>query len=102
MAELWKEIPDYEGVYDVSNMGQVRRSPHSLKTKSIAAPGRLLKPCKVNGYWCIHLFLEGKLRRFTLARLVARAFIGQPGPTHRVRHLDGNKANNRASNLGWY
>ena len=54
-----------------------------------------------SGYITAHLFHRQHHRLFTVHRLVARAFLGEPLPGHEVRHLDGNPANNEVANLAW-
>lgn len=55
-----------------------------------------------DGYLTVRLMVNGKRKRFAVHRLVAEQFLApRPSPTHQVRHLDGNKANNRVANLAW-
>ena len=85
--EEWKDIKGYE-VYQVSNMGNVRRE------------GRLLKgrPTK-NGYLVVALCVNSKYKNHYVHRLVASAFLNKVGRV--VNHLDGVKTNNNISNLEW-
>lgn len=90
--ECWKPVVGYEGYYEVSNFGYIRRE----QTKKI------LKPRISNGYNMVDLRVNGSRRYSRVHRLVAYAFIGVPPTTkHEVRHFDGNKQNNRHSNLSW-
>lgn len=94
MIEEWKEIDGY-GNYQVSNLGNIRNS----KT------GRNLKPqVSTWGYSKINLSRDGKHYTFTVHRLVAKAFLGEPpiegnGQSYEVNHKDGNKLNSALSNL---
>jgi len=90
--EYWKSIVGYEGYYEVSNIGTVRRKQ----------TGKILKPRISNGYCMVDLRVNGKRRYHRVHRLVAYAFIGIP-PTskHEIRHFDGNRQNNNYSNLSW-
>lgn len=55
-----------------------------------------------DGYLSVRLVINGKRKRFLVHRLVAHAFLPPcPSPLHEVRHLDGDKLNNAASNLAW-
>lgn len=92
IKELWKSVVGYEGYYDVSNTGKIRR------TKT----GKVLKPYISNGYCLVDLRMCGKRKYYRIHRLVAFTFIGLP-PTskHEIRHLDGNKQNNNSENLLW-
>ena len=93
MVEIYKDIVGYEGLYKVSNFGNVM-SFWSKKPK-------LLKPQKENsGYLHIVLINNTKSRKtFLLHRLVAQAFLPNPNNLPQVNHKDENKTNNRVSNL---
>lgn len=93
MKELWKPIAGYEGLYQVSNHGNVRSLFRYKKT---------LKPWAIGtGYLMVYLS-KGKSRRaFLVHRLVANAFIPNPENKPQVNHLDENRANNNVSNLEW-
>lgn len=95
--EEWRVI-DEAPHYAVSDLGRVQRLTPSHKQAGIinGAPNH-------NGYLHCTLYVDGG-RRFTrkISRLVCEAFHGaKPTPCHQVRHLDGNKLNNRADNLAW-
>lgn len=95
MVEKWKPIVDYEGLYEVSNLGQVRSIPRSR------CKGGILKPHINKGYEYVHLCKNGKPYYAKVHRIVADAFLEViPGKTH-VNHIDGNKTNNHVSNLEW-
>lgn len=92
--ELWKPIPHYESLYEISNMGRV---------KSLAS-GRVLGYVKNNlGYLRAELYKKGERTRFMIHRLVARSFIGavRGYTTKEVNHIDGDKLNNFVKNLEW-
>lgn len=98
--ETWKPVPGYEGFYEISDQGRVRRiagGGHGTQ------PGRILnpKPDKY-GYIRVRLSRNGHERDYAAHRLVLLAFVGEPpiGCTD-TRHLDDNKTNNRLSNLAW-
>jgi hypothetical protein len=93
MEEEWRDIPGFEGVYQVSNLGGVKRLiGYNCRTE------RLLKPAHYsNGYLFVSLCVDGKPKGYTLHRLVASAFIGVS--KQEVNHKDGNKENNCVDNL---
>jgi hypothetical protein len=97
--ERWTPIPGYEGLYDVSSFGRVRRSTPSR----LAPAGYLLGPRETHdGYVKYSLFKAGRYKHTTAHRLVALAFLGEPPfPKAQAAHYDGNKKNNRLSNLRW-
>lgn len=105
MSEIWKPIPEYEGFYEVSNIGRVRSldrfvpSKKSLSGKRFA-PGTVLRPAtKNNGYLQISLAREKHRKYISVHRLVAMAFISEIPEGMHVCHNDGDKANNKLSNL---
>jgi predicted XRE-type DNA-binding protein len=94
MDELWKDIPGYEGHYQISNLGRVK----SIKFKN----HRIMKTKVDMGYEQIGLRLPNKIKKFfKIHRLVAKAFISNPNNYPQVNHKDGNKLNNHVENLEW-
>lgn len=91
-VEVWRPVPGYEGIYEVSDAGSVRSFCHGY--------GRMLKPIHdQDGYSRVGLYRNGKQRRVFIHRLVAEAFIGPPPAGLHVAHRDGSRTNNSASNL---
>lgn len=92
--EIWKPVKDFEGLYEVSNLGKVK----TLREN------RLLKPVynKQNGYRYVRLY--NKCEKFYyIHQLVAEMFCGKPTTNLRltVNHKNGRKLDNRANNLEW-
>ena len=90
--EEWKEVPDYEGLYEVSNTGNVRSL---IKNKIIKG---FINRC---GYKLVGLSKNGISKWFQVHRLVAQVFIPNPDNLPMVNHKDEDKNNNRVENLEW-
>ena len=92
--ELWKDIKNYEGHYQVSNFGRVK----SIKFgKEI-----ILKPVTDrHGYLLVSLWKNNKQKTYKVHRLVAEAFIDNSDNLPQVNHKDENPLNNNVNNLEW-
>lgn len=99
MKEIWKDIKDYEGLYQVSNFGNIRRIKF-INNKVEKDKITILKPNK-SIYLQIMLCKNGKTKRKYIHRLVAEAFIENPNNYPYVNHKDENKHNNNVNNLEW-
>lgn len=94
----WLPVPGYEGLYDVSDDGKVRRIPG---TPAYPAGNRELKPWTgTTGYLHVSLYKDGKPAKFRVNRLVALAFLGPANGLHAC-HGDGNPMNNTLANIRW-
>jgi len=94
MQEIWKDIEGYEGLYQISNLGNVK----SLYFE----PPIILKSSKDSrGYLYVVLSKNGKQKIGRIHRLVASAFICNPKNKPQVNHIDGVKSNNTVKNLEW-
>lgn len=85
----WLPVVGFEGCYDVSSDGQVRR----------CGAARPLAQQILKGYKAAHLWRDGRRTRCAVHALVAAAFIGVKPDGHEINHLDGDRGNNRVSNL---
>jgi len=94
MKEIWKDIRDYEGIYQVSNFGRIR-SLDRINYAGRKWEGKILSPKKIKtGYFQIALHYNGFTKYFYYHRLVAEAFIPNPDNLLEVNHKDENKHNN--------
>lgn len=91
MEEVWKEIKGYEGLYSISNKGRIM----NIKRGRIKAYGMSRQ------YRNVSLCKNGKMKAFTVHRLVAEAFIPNPLNKDQVDHIDTNPLNNEVTNLRW-
>lgn len=102
--EKWKDIKEYEGLYQISNLGRVK-SLSRLQitgTSSYWSKERILKPRLLKGgYLEVSLCKNSKLYYFRIHRLVAIHFIDNTEQKPQVNHLDGCKINNIVTNLEW-
>ena len=93
--EVWRDIPNYEGIYQVSNLGRVKslKRPYGLKEK-------ILKPL-INsiGYYQVGLYKNSKVRFCLVHRFVWEACNGQIPEGYEVNHINEIKSDNRLSNL---
>lgn len=97
MEEVWKDIPGYEGLYQVSNHGNVR----SLNWRNLGYTRNLYLKEHNRGYRHVELIKNGKRKAFTVHRLVAMVFIPNPNNYPVINHRDEDKTNNVVENLEW-
>lgn len=108
-VELWKDITDYEGFYQVSSFGRVRsldrevvRSRPGHTSHSILKRGKPKRPSDGgHGYLIVALSKDSISKTVRISRLVCAAFNPNPKNLPFVNHIDGVKTNNRYSNLEW-
>ena len=94
MNEIWKDVKGYEGLYQVSNLGNIK----SFHKRSY---GNLLKLPIKKGYFQVGLRKNGIRKYYQVHRLVAEAFIENKQNLPQVNHKDENKLNNDVNNLEW-
>ena len=90
--EEWKDIKGYEGLYQVSNYGNIK----SLKRNIILSPAKAGR-----GYYYVLLCKNGKPKLKYIHRLVAEHFVPNPNSYKEVNHKSGIKSNNDIFNLEW-
>ena len=102
MAEMWKPVKDFEGLYEVSNLGRVKSLPKmsgscTRKERILASKNRLTK----DGYARVSLNDNGRRKEWRVCRLVATHFIDNPLGKPTVNHKNGIKTDDRVENLEW-
>lgn len=101
MSEIWKDIPGFEGLYQVSNLGRVKRLPLGKQYPSRQTHNNIRRVHVKNGYEQVNLSKCNKVKWFAVHRLVALAFLPNPDNFPCVNHKDENKLNNKVENLEW-
>ena len=103
--EIWKDISGYEGFYQISNFGRVRRLVSWRGNQCISkyiSDVKIISPYIDNlGYERIHLTIPNRTKQYRVHRLVAMAFIPNPDNLPQINHKDENKTNNCVDNLEW-
>jgi hypothetical protein len=99
MEEIWKSVKNYEGLYEVSNLGRVKsinkmKGFHYIKEL-------IMKQTLDGGYKMVNLKKDGKNKFCSVHRLVAEVFIDNPLNLETVNHKDEDKSNNVVTNLEW-
>lgn len=92
MEEIWKDIPGFEGLYEISKTAIVRNKITGKQLK--------IKP-DIHGRARTFLFKDRKRYDYQVGRLVAITFIPNPENKPKIRHIDGNKLNNNVENITW-
>lgn len=102
--EIWKDVVGYEGFYQVSNEGNVRSLerivPFGNRSRVIPSKARVQVVDK-RGYLTVTLSKNNRVKNAKVHRLVAEAFVENPGRLPEVNHKDEDKTNNCAENLEW-
>ena len=106
--EIWKDIPDYEGIYQASNYGRIRTAPNKTtftnhhgvrhwKSRIMKGRGDFYTTGRRVSLW-----KNGKVKDCLVARLGAITFLGKPTKeANTVNHINGNRLDNRIENLEW-
>ena len=106
--EVWRGVKGYEGLYEVSNMGNIKsldkiHSRNVVGLESYLVKGKMLKPRPTKqGYLLVALFKDGKRDDVAVHRVVGDAFVqGKTDINKTINHKNGIKWDNRAENLEW-
>jgi hypothetical protein len=105
--EIWKDIPGYETIYQVSNLGNVKRLANKVWIDKYEGyyrtyPEEILKPLmSPSGYYHVNLYKEKKSKTFRINRLVLMTFDRLPKKKEVSMHLNNNRLDNKLENLKW-
>lgn len=104
-TEIWKPIKNYEGLYEVSNLGRIKSLSRIIRANTCGKriiPERILSnSINGSGYCIVVLCKNGKHKSLSVHRIVAETFIENPKKFNEVNHKDENKQNNNVENLEW-
>lgn len=104
MKEVWKDIPEFEGLYEVSNFGRIRSVDRFVDTaitptNKRLVKGKIKKTFTLFGYEISNLYKNGKSYNIRVHRIVAKVFCDDYFEGCEVHHKDNNRKNNRSDNL---
>lgn len=99
--EIWKDVPNYEGIYQASTLGRVKSLKRIIiaKDRNIMQPEKILKLSLAGDYYHVALCVNSKAKTKRVHRIIADTFIPNPENKSQINHKDGNKLNNAVSNL---
>lgn len=104
--EIWRDIPDYEGLYMVSNYGRVKSLPRYVRTVSNKGVEsvrllreRIMKGTDIKRHITVKIMNESEEKRVSVARLVLQVFGDEPDYKYRIGHVDGDYTNNSLGNI---
>jgi hypothetical protein len=104
MKEIWKDVSNYEGLYQVSNLGRIKSLERKINRKhstTMLLKEKILKQQNMNGYKFVRLSKNNIIKQHFVHRLVAIAFIKNPNNYNEVNHKDEKTNNNYVYNLEW-
>lgn len=97
--EEWRPVPGYEGYYEASDHGRVRSLPGGRRKGGVLSTK---PPGGIREYTSVALYRDGIKTTHDLHTIIATTFLGtKPSPRHEVRHYDGDRSNNKITNLIW-
>lgn len=102
--EEWRDVPNYEGYYQASNLGRVRSLDRTVTYSNGSDrfyKGQILKAAVSDGYKLISLSIDGESRSFKLSQIMAMTFLGHKPDGHKlvVDHINGDRSDDRVENL---
>lgn len=102
--ETWKDVPGYEGLYQVSNLLKVRSLPRYRTGKNgsrFLMKGQLIQPHFKSHYYQVAFSIDKQRKDVLFHRIIALLFVPNPNNKPHVNHINGNRKDNRPENLEW-
>lgn len=100
--EEWKDIPGFNGMYQVSTLGRVRSwKRHQGRPGKREIPLILKQSKSTSGYLKVNLWSDGVRQTGYIHQIVAEEFVDNSNCRSMINHIDGNKENNYPDNLEW-
>lgn len=96
MKEIWKDIEGFEGIYQISDKGNVKSLNYRRTGKEM-----VLKPGTYGGYFMVNLYINGKSKGYKIHQLVCKTFLENINYKPCINHKNGIKTDNRLDNLEW-
>jgi hypothetical protein len=102
-VEIWKDVVGYEGLYEVSNYGEIRSLYHfnGHKYQQRIKPYILSKSKTSTGYWKVELVKNGEKKSHKVHQLVGKAYINNPENKKEINHINFDTLDNNVMNLEW-
>jgi hypothetical protein len=105
MQEIWKDIKGYEGCYQVSNYGRVKSLPRKINARwgeGHNIKGRIMSQRLTHNGYLVCSLRNGNIQKtYKVHRLVGEVFVENGKNYPQINHKDGNKLNNKPTNLEW-
>lgn len=99
--EIWKDIVGYEGLYQISNLGRIKRILFINNKVTCKKEHIISQQINKKNRCYASLYKNNKRKNCIVHRLVATAFIPNPNDLPQINHIDGNPRNNNINNLEW-